>query len=246
MRILKKGQKVWKIANDVDSPTQSVTRSRKVFSDRLSSNVTRVSKMTIANDADSPNPSVTRVSKMMIANDADSPSPSVTRVSKMTIANDADSPSPSVTRVSNLTIANDADSPSPSVTRVSNLTIANDADSPSPSVLKSSLSFTYSPICKTRGLRNYLSTVRQQQARRLHTRMTVRVDPKKIRFICGINRYKDDNYEYMLRVDDGQTDLSTFSTPFKLNIFAYDVSNIKETFDRLVLIGEAKTVSSQK
>jgi hypothetical protein len=230
-----------RITNDADSQISKVKKSRKVFN-LINEPFTPEAS---TNDADLQTSKLNKSRKILsVINEPFTPEASTNSVR---IANDTDSQTSKLNKSRKiLSVINEPFTPEANISSVSNLTIANDTISQTPSTVKNSLSFTYSPIRKTRGLHAHLSTVRQQQARRSHTRMAVNVNPKEVKFVCGINRYKDDNYDYMLRVDNGRTDLSTFTKPFKLNILAYDVGNIKGAFDRLVLVGKAKTTSSKE
>lgn len=102
-----------------------------------------------------------------------------------------------------------------------------------------SLNTSYSPIRKSQGLRGRLESEHKMQSRRSKTRMKIVVDPQNVRFICGINRFSDVNYDYMIRVNEGHANLSELLGPVKLHIYACDVSPIS-SFQRQVLVGEAK------
>jgi len=93
-----------------------------------------------------------------------------------------------------------------------------------------------SPTTQHQGLHGGLDILhRIQEMRRSQTRFKISVEPKNIAFICGINRFSDENYEYMIRVNSGTTNLSTLIGPIELQIHSFDVSPIS-SFKHPVLL----------
>jgi hypothetical protein len=93
------------------------------------------------------------------------------------------------------------------------------------------------PKLKSQKLSGRLSTLFEIQARRVKATKKVKVDPKKVIFICGINRFSDANYEYMVRVNGGDINLSELRVPVRLNV-QMDVRSMSSS-NRPVIIGEA-------
>lgn len=101
----------------------------------------------------------------------------------------------------------------------------------------------YLPMDRSQKLTGRLGTLFEIQSRRSQATKKIKVDPKRVTFICGVNRFSDSNYEYMIRVNDGEVDLSAFLAPVRLNVHI-DVRPMT-SFKQPVIIGEATVASTR-
>lgn len=79
---------------------------------------------------------------------------------------------------------------------------------------------------------------RKSRLKHLQRCTKIKVNPKQVIFVGGVNRFSDANYDYMIRVNGGEMDLSRLEAPARLLVYSFDTSRDSSS-RRVFFVGEA-------